>query len=938
MSVIVNSRNFDTIFSSGNTFLKANENSIIRAKYNISFRFLFFASPSQVQITAQDELTLLDGSIWGDYGFVIGDVAQILGVVLDLSSGSSNIIGGTETIQDIQNDKIIFNNNVFNQNDVGVIFTGAEGDFLFLINESRSAPESFEFLFNMNENSIQGGEQSLIDGEVNRFRFLNVDTLSTGNTLNGVQLGNKSGGAFDATPTLKKTGDNIYELEFTFYNWLRYDQAEFFDPPEVFDANGSVKPWIKLIGYSQTNNPNAVIITKDKFQNGNVGWIGENYNQGVNDFNLLSFQNEDNNGNPLSSVDYGQQNNIKVVVESVGSIDQNKFIILFQHLPSDGYKNTPDNFNDNTFASYIEYDGGSNLEIFGKLGAEMTPSFVSRAIVGGNLEIEFTLNPNAQLTQEIGNQPIGDRFYRITGQFQDTSSDNATVIILSQGQLEESPVIGDVASEVDSLDFYNHAMELGVDPPLASLEVMTEDDILCHSLMNFEKGENYESFRISLRVVENATSNFFDLFSKQINLTQFPTDNQGVKLINYSENLGLDLPNPDRNVFSLEFTGNTTASTYEVEFKHTMILSWRYWIAKSNALQAFLDPNLANNGLNDEWVRYAQAGYTFVFRIELVKDGIADFFNSQPFKIDDYDSQSVITQITFEDLQGNNIPAPLLNDDFVVVAEHTAPSAWDPNNFWGWIAQRPFENEQRKLISTKWDWQPSNFPLKPLQGLTLVDVSIVGNVATFKALVEGTQLPTGNTFVSRIQSPVFAECESPLTFFFDFINTNSTSEDDYLNNMDTFLRNGFMIDQGACCPDCVIRDSSADLGELKGMAFVGEFSGIADLDTEIWQKFCCVNTYDDDNSTTDIPECVDFEVFDSVIDDIFSLIGGQGDLENPVVLNSYAFANYSIIKQILQNVSTSQSFRREIFERIINNGIQIICDDNGVVTLSYISV
>lgn len=947
MSITVLNREFDSVFSLNDSFLKGNENSVITYSCELNFDFNYKAvTDDSVELTDVNTLTLLQGN-WANKGFVVGDEINIQAIYEEQSTGNNILIDYTGDIIDIIGDELIFSPDIQstdltpNLNPQGLlntIFPSITGVALEVNNNTRSIPESLEFFFNLVENTAQGSPSSLIDGQVNRFRFLGVDAMVNGNTIFATQLGYKSGGAFGQNISLNldtTSGSSVYTLTIPFYNWVRYLQAQPLTAPIAYNAQNSIKPYLKLQGFAQTNNPNAIIERIDNFQLGNVGWIDENYNQGVNNFTLTEFTNLDDDGNIIQGFDYGQPNNLTIKVQTTETTIDDKSIVLIQHLPIDGYKNNEKSFNQNTISAYsiAESTASVNSLSYDRDGAELDITSESISVSGNEITHTLRVVPNADYTTYFDSQVAGDKFIKITIQNQSDGFDDATVVVAFQGQADIQPPIGEEAEEVTAIDFYNHGMEAGVDDPIAgSVSALTEDDILCKSTMNFNKSDNYDAFKVMFRVVNNSNGAFFDLFSRTINLNQYPTTNDGKILINYSENLGYQLPNPERNVLSLEFNGNEDATTYEVELTHTLLLSWRYWQAKPQALADFLDFNLPNNGLNDEWVRYAQSGFSFIFRVELIKDGIADYFNAPQFFIDTYDSGSVTTAITYEDLDGNSIPAPLSNQQFVVIATHTAPSNWNAADMWGWIAQRPLENEPRRMNSTAWDYTNANLPLLPEQGETQSTLTVSGNVATVKTLCDGTQLPSNVTFVARIQSPIEQECILPLTWLFDTMETFGGTQKEKFEFFVQLARSGELSANGLCCADCNISESPNPI--YKGMAFGSLNVTTNDLPIIWTAPFCCHDIYLGDGGCT--------ATFNAQIDAIFAGIDGDltafEGLNVPTQANPFGGANWELLGQKIFNFTTDEALRYDMVSYFILNGIAIYCDPSGATIFQTLNV
>ena len=576
---------------------------------------------------------------------------------------------------------------------------------------------------------------------------------------------------------------------------------------QPYQANETIKTFARIKAYRQATNPNSVLVRDDVSQLGNVGWYNENYNQGNNPFTIDSLTFEDAQGNPLNGIDYAQPTTVKVTV--TGGDFQKDYLVVGYHVPfDDRYKNNSESWLDNTF---FTFKTDTLTDSFGLGGAELEIDNTTTSVSTANtFIIEFDLVPNSAFTQYFEQLQDGDRFYRLSLTLQTTAgsatNNDATTLLLFEDELTASPAVGQIASEVDSLTFLIHPeadTAAGVISPVA----MTEDDLLVKGLFKLNKADNYDSINVSFRVVRQSDGAFFNLWSRNIVASNFPLTVDNKRLFNFVEQLGYNLPNPGRNVLSLIFNGTEDSNTYDVEFRHTLLLSWRYWVARPNALADFLDITLPNNGLNDEWVRYAQSGFDFVFRLEFVKDGVADFYNA-PITIEDYDSTSVISTIDLTDTNDNVLPGIIPNNTTVIRAQHDAGTAWDPSTVWGWLAARPKENEPRVLLSTVWSWSSVNLPLQPLSGDTEAELTFPSSDI---AQVRG-ELPAGlinqeTTIVARIASPLTSKCKSPLEWFFEYIRANFATEEQRVDFLSGVLQKTVDLisipkPNGLCCPEC----------------------------------------------------------------------------------------------------------------------------------------
>ena len=810
------------------TFLKGNAFGLFKYTFDVSISFDFQSDANNlIRIIATNQLQQVNGNSWGDYGVAIGDS---LDFTFTTNGGSPTT--ATVTVLDVQGNILIHNGSL---SDVGELYPSLDNSVFEVENNTRSTPEEIDVYFNLVANNVQGNKQSLIDGEVNRIKF-DVNGMATTDERNGVVIGNKSGGSITLAKIIKNAND--YSVEIDFINWLGYLNIPN-ERPSIFDANSSIKPFVQVDAFAQLNNPNAVIKYVDGFQNGNVGWLDEAYNQGVNNFTAVT-ELKDENDNPISEVDFTKKTKINIKVTGVNNIKANTCRFTFVQLPTneDDYKNNQFTNAENLFTvNYYRESSDNFVNVYGKNSAQFTAENEALSIVNDELEFDIELTPNQQLIDYFGNRE-GDRAYMLLIETMSADEDDLTCVLAKFGQMEQAPLIGEVAGEVESLKYLIHPQpptEIGVD----TLESYTEDDLLVKGLFKLNKADNYDAINLSFRVFRQSDGASFNLWSRNIGAGQFPLTIDNKRLFNYEENLGYNLPNAGRNILSLKFNGNEDANVYEVELRHTLLLSWRYWSAKPNALADFLDLDLPNNGLNDEWVRYAQTGFDFTFHIDFIKDGVTDFFNA-PITIKTYDDSDVISSISLEDGSGNPLPAILSNQDVTIVAEHDNNVNWNQSNTWGWIAIRPFENEPRRLISTHWNWSSINSPLKPLSGQNEAELTFPSaDVAEIKAQIQAGQVSGKNTIVTRIGSPEEPLCVSFLRWYFAQLRLNQSPLLQPAFSFAVNLFNGIEIERpnGFCCPSCETLPVFAIGKRTDVVAIPGRIGGFTEDD------ICCLDEY-----------------------------------------------------------------------------------------------
>jgi hypothetical protein len=836
MSIVLSNQLFATIHSGNQPFLIGNVGHVFKFTGDIATTIGVTSTTNlPIVISGANQITLQGGN-WLDYGILEGN-----SIDLDAVNVGTDI-DVTVTVTNINGNVLTHNGNL--SAFLSQIYPSTDNGQLIVKNNTHTDVEQLDVFFNLIPNDANGGIQSLIDGEVNKIRFSGVDAMVATDTVTGVVLGNKSGGAIlDAE--LTKVGANDYQIEINFINWLDYVENDPNVTPDYYVANSSIKPFFQFEGQVQSSNPNSVIRSNSSTLLGNVGFIGENHNQGLNPFIPFFVEFKNSLGQVINEIDHTGVTDVDLRIGRIGAttINANKFITKIQHLPTnDVYKNNANSYQQNTYQSLLIRDTSYTKTAYGVGGAQLVISdedvtsgtITINAQTAQIITIKFKVTPNTAFTNYFNSLPTNERVYRILTTLQSTGLTDDTTVINHLGNYEKSPVIGGLSPEVVELNFFNHSQQ-GTTGGLLSFDAMTEDDIFAKGILRMDKGFDYDNIKVCVRVVKQSDGSFFDLWMRNIPMNNYPLNADNVRLVQLEEQLNYLLPNPNRNTFKLEI-GTIASTTYDLNLTHTVLMNWRYWLAQSNALADFLDVTLPQNGLNQEWVRYAVAGFDFVYRIEIERDG-AVFFKDVFFTNVDYDSTDVTTTIEFKDTLGNALPSVVDGVDCVVVATHTALEAWPVDDTWGWIAYRPFESEQRKLISSEWEHTNNNLPLRPITGEDRAELTFPSaNVAVLKALVKGSEIGQNYTFVSRIQSPRVEGCSSLIDVLFASLALSTETQSGKLALLTTYLNDGLNI--GAkpttiCCPSC----------ESEEIYFFGSSTIKATLDAGYTAGGCCEDVF-----------------------------------------------------------------------------------------------
>lgn len=961
MSISVVDSNYSTRnHGTGNNFLLSSTRQIVTDYVDIVCEFDFQSSINeQILIVALNKIRIL-GGLWSNKGYVLGDTVHIYGTIVNggitapftaLALNVTAINGDTLTLSgslDPSSTGII----------VGQVMPSQAGSnsntAMGILNTSRTAPETVELFHNLISNSSAGGTGSLFDGEVNKFNFEGVGASGLGGTSIGVQQGNKSGGSY-ISYELERLADVLatdwsftvvnnvsYRITLVYANPLKFQDSDFLKP-SWFDANNSLKPFYGFRAISEQNNPNSVLTQNYAGQLGNVGWRDESYNQGVNEFTVVSVAITDSSLNPLSEVDFSQSCILTATIThpSVNFLEAAE--IEFNLIPDvETIKNQPDRHCDLIQLSnfFINSVPTITSQVFGTNGAEMQTSSESLNVATSNqIIVQFTLDPNLAFTTLINSMGSDTRRYVITATVESTggneNDNNAVPLTLKQGILELAPIVGSPYPTREQ-SFFNHA-NLVTGTPDGTYRGCTEDDFLYKALFNLEQGEVWTGIDLKIQVVRDSDNSTFDLISKFVNLTNFIVNVDDEIQINYTEPITQYLESPDRNALSVSLTGNDVGTEYEVQILWSLMASWRYWIDQSNAFVDFFDGALPNNGMNAEWMRYLRlAGYSLRVRVNLIDDNNTAYFFGAGIDLQDYDDTPDVTTV-FEYYDSSNIQQTswVANDIMTIKAIHTLTSGtWDVNDTWGWNSVRPFQNEANKRISTVWDWTSQNNPLMPLTGDTKASLTFpTPDVAVVECRVNTAMISVETaTAIGRIESPIDPVCVSPIDYLFDQVVASSDSELDYIEALEGFLING-IIAKNMCCPTCDVLNSETGLLD-EVYIFGADITATNPLSPYTGATVCCTDSYGTLSGCSG--------TFDSDWDAFMLTLSGAGDTTAltalvPSQINTYANASMTMLIAKIQSVSSNLVIQYNLMFILLTKGFQAACINGGDKVISQIN-
>ena len=631
-----------------------------------------------------------------------------------------------------------------------------------------TAPEELQYDFNLT-NIDAPSLESLIDGSVNRFRFNGVDGLSVGGSAVMTQINNKSGGYFqDVTLEYLAESDNYrqYKVSFNFFNWAMLQSG--FSEPNWFEGVSTIGGIHRVNMLTIQGDNGSALEYLTSGNSGNVGGFDENYNTSEAGYTLNNIEFTNLAGDPIDGLDYTNTCKFEAVInDPFGRLDitNSRFNIgmAWRTIETDEYytntntfgKNTLilaplNNFSHATTPNPTQYNGNNNN------GVNWAFKNLQFTVGGGVLTVTGEIIPGVNNDAFFSELDDGERLlslwvapFRID--YANVDRFDTSVLIYNDDAIS-APVLGNPLNVVSS-NFFDHAL-INISDSLTL--TTTEDDTNFNVNFRLLKDNVYTSLTAKIEMYNSLTGDRFTVESFTIPFNNIPFVG-GIHQFNQVIPRNFNLP-PDStfNDIDLSLDNTSTATDYGVNLNYGWLNRWEYWLPQDNADLHFFDLNEPNNGLNKNWRYYAlDPDWSPQFMILVEKDDISDFF-SRPFNIRRYEDEDCTTVCTFTNLEDGSNPEVLVaNTQIQVDAVITwNTGVFEASQLWAESTIEDFESGNRWVLSSYLDQGNVNLnPLKPLDGLTKLQVVIVGNVATLTYIIDTNILTSTSVSIShRIHS------------------------------------------------------------------------------------------------------------------------------------------------------------------------------------------
>jgi hypothetical protein len=717
MPIQILSKEYTDLFNVDRSFLRGNagDRQLLKVWMRCSISISSLNNPLTLDISNYQIIS--SSQSWLDEGFRLGDTVQ-LDFYDQLNPVPLNSYQADITYID---DQIIEVNTLLG-------WYSIVNDQFAVISVVDRARDTLEVLTNFTQNNQPGSEFSLIDGEVTRIVYENVNALAPTFDITGVQTGNKSG-SFQIGSLLERVDSGTSSIEREYKLYLTTTQSGVYDA-DWFFSNDCLKQYTKMLWSSLANEPysQTELVIND---GSDTGWFNEAFNTGSINASLIQ---------GISYVDYQFPTTGQFVIDS--SVALYGFGSCYIPLDESYYKNRPYSQSEITMNipttdfGIIGTPYSSNVNEF---GAGYTLEITNISVVGTVYTCDFELIPNAQFATFFEGREEGDRKFYIWARFGDVN------LLVFDGQMETQPPSGGLwIPEISQ--FFDHSEQTTA--PTINIQGYSaniEDDLGWTGYFKLDNSTVYESVTAKIEAFNTSTLESFTLNSTYFDFSTVPYN--GTKhLLNITQPVQTQLPTTSvkRDAFLFLQPSIDTLTQYGVVLYFPFLYRWEYWLQQTNA-----DSDFYPNDQTKNWFPYDSTGdWTVRLKIDLVKDGLS-YSHIENLTIKNYDSDPVIKQAIelYVDSTNQNVQIVVENELMRVVATHDLidGTGWNPAEIWGMITVEPKEGAPRYILSTvvPFDYNPNN-PLTPLSG-TLMDITFPSiNLARMECYFDPTKIDLSN--------------------------------------------------------------------------------------------------------------------------------------------------------------------------------------------------
>lgn len=582
------------------TFIQANSSEQLQ-----------FLDPSY---QTSDYLTDVNGSRFSDFN--IGDEI----VISNANTGSND---GSYLISEKINDGTVR----LTDTGGGAITLTTDLDSVAKINLVQD-PLGISYDFGIVENANTNSFNSLIDGQLQRYRYDQATPFTTSTVYNQVANGLPSWQY--GSSTVEKTAVDLtnytysFQIVHVFYIIPPYLDNQLlslqnYQPPSYFDLFNCLKHNIRVRAYRDFQDPNIYQELIIDTVNGDTGWFNENFNGNSPEFTKanLVYSTSTNAIDSIVTTSFSFD-----LLDSGTAIEFVKLhFVLLPEQDSD-YKNINSPLIDNyclDSADMVKAGGAVNGFRFG--GGFQVFTAVSTTAISGGVTVSGTIDFGADVLAKI-NAYSNKNYYlaaEVVSASQAANSSNYVTVLVDFNSVQI-----DVPNNLltHSTKFLPHDVNdidgNGLSPTNSALtreltaSVLIGLDKSVYTDAQIEKVELQviATDRIETAILQNQE---FDLSGNQII--------GAVRFINQTIATPYNVaPSEIRaQIKAYRQTSSDSGDTYYYRFQYPFLLRWEYWAALNLASNpaAFLNSAQDFNGYNNQWERLGDlSGWDIKFRVK----------------------------------------------------------------------------------------------------------------------------------------------------------------------------------------------------------------------------------------------------------------------------------------------------------------------------------
>jgi len=638
-----------------------------------------------IQIMPPNQIKLMNGKTWNEYGFDDGDSVVVL--------FTRNIGGAIQTFNvpfviDYVNGDVMYSTTTLAPFPLNIIpGQGNDDNSNFVkiydvhVYSNKKAQALLINYMNLDNDSVGNPTlSSFIDGTESWLEYQGLDLLPSGAptwepmTLEGKRSG--MGILYADVTYFSQVGayEHKYQVRIMTFNTSLFNDISNLQnlvaPDQLFDVN-SMTDNLKVLAQLTYNDPNVRIENNplDTAVEGNTGWFNENFNGGADPLSVVSVSYTDNTGpaNPVNGILYNAQTKVTIEIAGIANLSdtlgsETKVNYGFCWVPKDKavLENNFNGFHENI---YLNTGGTQGTNVFSVgvppggirsgygIGlASMSVYNISFVKSGANMIFTATFTPTTALRDFFETLDDDDRNYMIWISAGDrllaTNYSDRVNKLCDFNQMEKfiAP-LGEFALATEFLEHPRGENEVGV----PYYDGFLEDDVLCKSLFKLDPSvDTFTKTKFQIQIEKTATGEFEVLESIEVDWTNVSLDQNNTQLISHDQDRGFKLEvGNNKNWVKIERNPSAdVGADYGYKSYYAFKIRWEYWIQKLGLHTDFTDVSLQFNGFSENWLHYLNTlGWeaNVVIRNEAISNGqVGEYINKYPLTWNDYEFNDTI--------------------------------------------------------------------------------------------------------------------------------------------------------------------------------------------------------------------------------------------------------------------------------------------------------